>query len=494
MSISPTDEQALAIELFGTGRNLAIEAGAGAGKTTTLTLMAERTVKPGAYLAFNKAIVNESARKLPRSVSAKTVHSHAFRAVGHRFAHRLNGQRITSTRQAQILGVNPITIRYGQAAKVLQPGFLVGRVMAGLRNFCQSADPEPGVEHIPYIDGIDEPVPGGRGWANNLEVREHLRRPLARAWADAQDVDGELRYDHAFYLKVWQLSDPRIPADFVLFDEAQDASPVMLSVIEQQADHAQLVYVGDSQQQVYDWLGAVNALQRIPDAERAWLSQSFRFGDAVAEIANVILEELGAELRISGSPGVTSEVTRLEEPDAVLCRTNATAVMRLFQALDAGQRPHLVGGGDDVLRFANAALQLQDQGWTSYPDLACFRTWGEVQDYVEFDEQGQELALLVSLVDKYGADRIAEALEQQVPEHRADLVLSTTHKAKGREWPAVQIADDFPTPDPDDGGPLLPPELRLRYVAVTRAQHRLDATALEDLLPVTTPEGGDDAC
>lgn len=479
--MQPTDEQQQAIDLFTRGGNIAVEAGAGTGKTTTLVLMAEQTQRPGAYLAFNRSIVEDSARKLPGNVTAKTVHSYAMAAIGSRFRHRLGGARLSSSRQASLLRIDPITIRYGNAAKVLQPGFLVGRVMAGLRNFCQSADPEPRPDHIPYIDGIDEPLgPGRPGRANNELVRQHLAGPLERAWADAQDPDGKLRYDHAWYLKMWQLSEPRIPADFVMFDEAQDASPVMLSIVEQQARHAQLVYVGDSQQQIYDWLGAVNALQRIPDAERTWLTQSFRFGPAVADVANDVLARLHADLRIVGSAGVDSHVVDgMLDPSCVLTRTNAAAVRRLFEALDWGLRAHLVGGGDEVLRFARAAEQLQDEGWTPHPDLACFNSWQEVQDYVAQDEQGADMALLVKLIDEYGADHIAEALEAQVPEAVADLVVSTAHKAKGREWSAVQLADDFPESGEDE--PLSDPELRLLYVAATRAQHELDVSAVAEL-------------
>ncbi len=65
--------------------------------------------------------------------------------------------------------------------------------------------------------------------------------------------------------------------------------------------------------------------------------------------------------------------------------------------------------------------------------------------------------------------------------------MSTVHKAKGREWSTVRIAEDFTEPlDPDNldaaGEPLPgriePGEARLAYVAVTRAQHRLDLGGL----------------
>lgn len=483
--LTPTPEQDAAIGLFLSGRNVAVEAGAGTGKTSTLKLMAQHAPqRRGQYVAFNRAIVDDTGASLAkegiRNLSARTMHSIAFGQVGRRFKHRIGSRRLPTQRQIALLGVEPIKIRFGQAGKILQPGFLVGRVMAALGNFCQSADPEPTARHFPYIEGIDEPAGDRRGYANNRLVAEQLLPALRRAWRDAQNVDGQLRYDHSWYLKMWQLDDPHIAADFVMFDEAQDASPVMLDIVEQQGGHAQLVYVGDSQQQIYEWLGAVNALARLTDCERTFLTQSFRFGQAIADVANDVLERLSADLRIVGNPGLDSTVVDvMDTPDCVLTRTNAEAVRRLLDALDAERKPHLVGGGDDVLRFARAVVQLQAEGWTSHPDLACFSSWGEVQDYVEQDEQGADLSLLVRLVDQYGAEVIMDALERQVPEDRADLVLSTAHKSKGREWARVQLGTDFP--EGKTGEPLSDSELRLLYVAATRAKVELDITAVAEL-------------
>ena len=59
---------------------------------------------------------------------------------------------------------------------------------------------------------------------------------------------------HDGYLKLWALGRPKLAADFVLLDEAQDSNPVMLDVLSRQA--AQVVYVGDRHQQIYQWRGA----------------------------------------------------------------------------------------------------------------------------------------------------------------------------------------------------------------------------------------------
>lgn len=179
-------------------------------------------------------------------------------------------------------------------------------------------------------------------------------------------------------------------------------------------------------------------------------------------------------MRLRGTPSIASVVAPVAEPDAILCRSNACAVRTLMDEADAGRRAHLVGGGEDVAAFARAAEDLQTRGSTQHPDLACFLSWGQVQEYVRQDAQGDELKLLVDLVDRFGAPAIIHALDVMPREADADVVVSTAHKAKGRQWPAVRLAGDFPD-DPEQTGD---DERRLLYVAVTRARTELDATSV----------------
>jgi hypothetical protein len=488
-----TAEQDEAIGLFLSGEHVVIKAGAGTGKTTTLRVLSEQARgRRGQYMAFNRAIVDEAGRKMPAWVSCKTAHGLAMGAAGRPFAHRLRSRRLPSAQVAKLLGITqPVKVTIGDQAKMLAPGYLGSLVMRAIAVFCNSDDAAPGPRHIPYIEGIDMPaVDGRRTFVNNNAIAAAVEPALAKAWADLTSVDGELRYTHDCYLKLWQLSDPKIHADFVLFDEAQDASPVMASIVAQQADRAQLVYVGDSEQAIYGWRGAVDALGSIQGAQTSFLTRSFRFGPEIADVANGILERIpGAEMRLVGHDPIDSQVVdHLDHADAVLCRGNAETMKRYLDALAQEKRPYLMGEGRELVSFAKAVTQLQTEGWTPHPELSIFSTWGQVQDYVDQDPQGSELALLVRLVDEYGADVIVEALENQLPEDRCDFTISTAHKAKGREWDTVTLAGDFPEPDEDDE--VSAEELRLLYVAVTRARNVLDLGAvgsLADYLPEPDP-------
>ncbi len=473
--MKPTAEQIAVADLFRQGDTMVVDALAGTGKTTTLRLLAASTRRRGVYVAYNRAIVDDVATSLPWRCSARTAHSLAMSAVGHRYRHRLGQPRLRSYEVAQRLGIRPIVVHHGLPnPKRLAPGWLAGHVMQGLAAFANSADPEPTAAHFPYREGIDLPdVTGRRSTVNNRIVAEELEGALRKAWQDITHPDGSLRFTHDHYLKIWALGHPTIEADYVLLDEAQDTNPVLADVLARQS--AQVVYVGDENQQLYAWRGAVDAMATFAPEHRRSLTQTFRFGLALADVANEVLDALDASLRIVGNPERTTTVGPLagRAPDAILCRTNAEALHVVLGAQTRGQPVHLVGNGTEAAAFAKAVADLRTTGFTAHPDLACFDTWGDVQDYVAHDPGGSELRLMVSLVEKFGTEGILRAVSGTIPEGPGVLTVSTAHRAKGRQWPVVRLGGDFADLDPTT------PELRLQYVAVTRAIEHLDRTALE---------------
>jgi hypothetical protein len=471
--LTPTGEQHHVIRQAQAGRSLAVVAGAGTGKTSTLVMLADSlTGRPCRYLAFNKAIVVDSARRFPANVVCSTAHSLAYQATGRAFRRRLDSPRLASADIAAILRIDPLAVTVGTDRISLSAGYLAGVAMQAVKNFAHSADPETGEHHVPYIDGIDLPEgPNRRGWANNRLVRAWIAPAVRRAWADLSDPQGRLTYTHDYYLKAYQLTGPRIPADVILVDEAQDLSPVLADIVAHQS-HAQLILVGDPWQSIYGWLGAIDAMATIATDTTCYLTHSFRFGPAIAEVANTILGHLDAPVRLQGQPTIDSTVGPIERPQALLTRSNAEALRQLLDHLDRGHSVALVGGSRHLGAFCHASIDLAAVGATSHRELACFTSWQQVVDYTAHDEQGSELKLMVDLIEHFGAPRLLAALARTADEHDADIVISTAHKAKGREWDGVALAADYPEPKP--GHPLPAEELRLLYVAATRARHRLD--------------------
>ncbi|WP_329394071.1 AAA family ATPase [Streptomyces lydicus] len=478
----PTPEQHAAAGAFSNGSHLVIQAGAGTGKTTTLAMLAHsarRQGRHGRYIAFNRAVARHAARRFPTEVACTTAHALAYIAVGRRYQARMNVPRQAGWRTGEALGIDDgMCVRIGP--RKVNNKALSSTVLRTVTRFCQSADREIAAHHVPPLRGAES--------APLHTQLTGLVLPYARkAWADLQHPDhGAVRFEHDHYLKMWALSDPVIPADFLLLDEAQDTNPVVEQVFTAQRDHAQLVLVGDSAQAIYGWRGVRDVMTGF-DGRQLSLSRSFRFGPALAAEANRWLQIVDAPIRLTGSPSLHTELRGTRTSEAILCRTNAGAMVEVIRQLDAGHRVALAGGGASLSALARAAHALEHGRRAAHPEPTLFASWAELREYAECDPAGRDLLPLVELVDEHGSQALLPALDRLVPEEAAEVTVSTAHRAKGREWASVRIADDFTAPDDlderdEDGAPVPGPidldEARLAYVAVTRARSLLDIGGL----------------
>ncbi|MFD4318990.1 UvrD-helicase domain-containing protein [Streptomyces sp. NPDC058548] len=456
---------------------MALQAGAGTGKTSTLALLAKSTSRRGRYIAYNRAIARDAATRFPGTVTCKTAHALAYAAIGHRYTRRLDAPRRPAWKTGQDLGITkPVHV----AGHDLMPTTLSNTVLRTVTRFCHSADAAIAEHHVPHLRGLDDPI--ARSQLADIAL------PYARkAWDDLQRLnDGVVRFDPDHFLKIWSLTNPKIPADYLLLDEAQDTNPVVEHIFNSQRGHAQLVLVGDSAQAIYHWRGAKDVMTGF-DGTHLTLSRSFRFGPHLATEANRWLAIADAPIRLTGTDAMPTELGPLTHPDAVLCRTNVGAMKHVMDHLAASTQVALVGGGDSLRALALAARDLKDGRRTHHPELVLFPTWGTVQDYAAHDPSGRDLQPLVDLIDTHGTDAILTAVSRLTTEENAQVTISTAHKAKGREWARVQIADDFTPPKDTDeqdsqGQPIPEPiadsEARLAYVAVTRARSHLDIGGL----------------
>jgi hypothetical protein len=461
-----TDEQQAFLDAAGSGPGIVCQAGAGAGKTTVAKLVARKlSGQRGIYTAFNKAIVMSAAGSMPRNVQALTTYKIAWNAGGYHYKRTLDirDQRLQDV--ARILGVRgPLYI--GQDLAPLGPTKVARHALATVEAFCASADPELTAVHVPEIAGAED-------------ARAHIVDtvlPLAlNAWDDMSDPrTGKLRSKPGLYFKRWALTNPEIDADFLMVDEVQDTDPVLAGVL--RAQKLPMYLIGDDAQMIYGWRGCVSVMSDFPHFAQLQLTQSFRFGDRVAEEANKWLELIDAAIRLRGNPAIDSTVGPIGEPRAILCRTNAEAVVEAMECAKQGRKVHLKGAGDEIQAIAKAAAELQAGNTPWHDQLQAFRSWGDVVQYVEDGMASTELEAAVRLIEKNGIETVVEALEGTVAEPYADVVITTTHKVKGLEWPSVRIANDWDKPK---RGGEVPAEFgMLAYVAVTRAQQQLDRGGL----------------
>lgn len=472
----------MVLETVDAGDTVKVKAYAGAGKTSTLRMIAERLErKRGQYLAFNRDIAADAKRKFPRNVSCRTVHSVAFASADRALTARLNLPKEPPHLLAGRYGLGPIRVPTVIGKNVELSAFQVGRLVAdGSARFCRSAQAEPDIRHIHVDELITEQAAD--------ELRSMLLPHVVRHWNESIDRNGKTSITPDVYLKQWERSKPQIGADFILFDEAQDTDGLMLSVLRLQRS-SQIIYVGDPYQQIYEWRGAVNAMELIKARECA-LTESFRFGPHFAALASRVLRLLGERTPLRGQTSVKS--TFFEDPDAtrlfdaVLCRKNVTVVGALANGLMAGHKVAVRANIEEILAFADGADRLMRGQRTFTPaSLALFETWRDVQDYAN-SFAGRDLLPIVQIIDREGTGYLRGLLSRVTPEAEADYVVSTIHRAKGLEWDRVKVSGDFRFKAEDDGRTTMTDEeKRLLYVGLTRARHEMDVSELrDDLLKV----------
>ena len=455
-----TEEQVFAVEMAKKcSGNMRIEAFAGTGKTTTLAAIAKAMPKKrGQFLAFNRAIADDSKTKLPTSCKSSSFHQLAYAKVGRSFSSRLN-QRVSGWTVASGLGISNGVL----------PASDMGSLSLGtVAAFCRTLDPEIGPHHVPtYMLGAGKKQMGvitdAVKWAKVL-------------WKKMSNPKGDFPSSHDVYLRLYAESAPKIAADYILFDEAQDADALMLHVLLNQK--CPVIFVGDRWQQIYAWRGAVNAMSKIQTEDVAQLTTSFRFGQAIADRASKVLRTMGETVSIRGFAEKDSKIMRIAKyPHAVIARTNAEAAAVIFEH---EKKSVATTGLNEAVDFFKAYVALRDKKRVPMA-YRFFKSLTELKSYANDSDEGADLKPYFKLLSKREPEAVLDRLSRLTaysPKVNVDLVVSTAHKCKGLEFPRVQLRGDFlPLGRDKESGKTRPPaeeEVRLLYVALTRASEVLD--------------------
>lgn len=473
--LRPTPEQEEAVAAFQSGEDLKLVAVAGSGKTTTLRLMAEATPKRRLlYLAFNRSVREEGQRRMPGNVVVLTLHGLAYREV---VAPDPALRAKVAASGGQLRAGQVYEALEGQVSRL---GAYV--VRATLENFLRSPLERPTPAMLPphYRELLRR-----KGREGELEAVLGWVEELWRRMADRKDP---FPLPHDGYAKLWALSGPRLAGvDALLVDEAQDLDPLFAGVLERQ-EGVQRVYVGDSAQQIYAWRGAVNAMEAL-GGRTLGLTWSFRFGEGLAGWVRGLMRAVGRSIPLLGkAPWPTEVGGRPRPPFTVLCRTNAGVVDAVARLRP--KKAHILGGVDELVALLQdaEALRRGEPRERPHPDLALVESWEELE--VLAKEVGDPSArVLLALAEEYTDLRALGLLLFRVHttgEAQAEVVFSTAHRAKGREWGEVVLWEDFPPVWEEahrrqlaealgegEARAHLWEEENLLYVAATRARHRL---------------------
>ncbi|MEZ9439107.1 UvrD-helicase domain-containing protein [Vibrio atlanticus] len=477
-----TEEQWYILDKASLGQSLIINAFAGTGKTFTLRALASKPLsdKKGLYLAFNRKIVDDATTAFPESVDCRTIHSFAYRDVGVKYAR--------AGRMKQFLNASILCDKILKGSPDLfgvPPIRVCSMILSGIEAYCHSADTEITHQHLNSINLV--------GVAAELvdEFRETLLYFVNSVWELLNNSACDLPITPSVYLKLWALKEPQLKYDYILIDEAQDQNLVVIDLLSKQS-HLQQIWVGDKYQQIYGFRGAHNALESIDIETRCSLTQSYRYGEEIAKYCNSLLSvHFGDNTDIKGFPGIKSALSDEFEPDAIICRSNFAVIAEVAYQTYIEKKKVAVNA--DVRALSSdlkEAQKLFDGRRSKHPDFIPFKDWFEVVNFSKTDE-GVHLRTMVNLVEQYSIPLLLDLLYrvQSIKEAHADIVVTTAHQAKGREWNIVRLTDDFRG---QGHSKYSEEEGRLLYVAATRAKSVLDISdCLAAALPipeVLTPE------
>ncbi len=134
----------------------------------------------------------------------------------------------------------------------------------------------------------------------------------------------------------------------------------------------------------------------------------------------------------------------------------------------------MIGGIEELADEIREALTLYEGHPDRLPETSPLRRFPTWQAYKSEADATEDTAMqrMISLIESGAAADLAILERMHVSSETAsDAVFSTTHKAKGREWPVVCLADDFPDLD----------RLHRRHIAAGASDKAADLkSAVED--------------
>lgn len=504
------EQRAIISHLATTNAPLVIDAKAGSGKTSTLLDALEHLKGNSLFMAYNRSIADELKAKAGKRfgldimlrTQISTVHSHglkAFNASGLR-AKTLSGKlsfMLSDMVESRVSKDDDLHRNLGKIRNLTSMAKAFGFGLSSSSETFPSIDDEDEWLRLAEHFDIESELIGDTSIS---EVIEWSIKLLKASNARTNSID----FDDMIYLPL--LLNLNIPTyDNVLLDEAQDINATRRELAFRSiAPGGRIVAVGDPNQAIYGFTGAdVQSLSKITHRANApvlplsicWRCDAEIIRSAQCQVPTIQPRPDAPDGQVLSIEFEADDFLSLPQPgDAILCRLNKPNVACCLGLLRRGKRAKIEGR--DIGKRLEHHVQRANPLYASKAldetllDLEVYKET-EIAKLVTRNKPESHIALLEDEID--AAALIIERCLEQSPAaiytdfdrlladlfgddiSKSCVVLSSIHKAKGREWPRVFILgyDDW-MPHPMAKMPWeQEQEQNLIYVAKTRAERNL---------------------
>jgi energy-coupling factor transporter ATP-binding protein EcfA2 len=476
MSLNLTKEQQNVVDFITSNdenKLILIDSVAGSGKTTLLRAIANTIDnKSGLYLAYNKAIATESAKKFPKNIECRTTHSLAYRATVNSLGLNVG-----------FFGPKQITDKMSYTNKTA--------LVEDIKEYCLSS-------YLTYKSFADN-----TGRANTKLVNKYLGKMLS----------GDIDCTHDFYLKQYHIGlatgTISIPDyHLAMLDEAGDLNEVTLEIFKLISAKLKVV-VGDPHQNIYTFNHTINCFEKLKGQGTTFkLSKSFRVPQVIAKSVEKFCKAyLNPEMEFEGIDNCPTVITTR----GYISRTNSGLINKLVELNRDGTPYGLVRKAQEIFKVPLMVAGLKYEGKIYDPAYRHIQEdvdgWFENTNSIKSQhptlfgylksKYPDDLSLIqaINLISKHSKSGIFNAYAEAKKHENTtqDFMLLTAHSSKGLEFDEVILAPDMNMSvgeligelqqNPDKKLNTFEKEsLNLYYVACTRALVRLrNATHLVGL-------------
>jgi DNA helicase-2/ATP-dependent DNA helicase PcrA len=463
------------------GGNIAVDAKAGTGKTTTAAELARRLPGSGLATSVMRSTVSDLTKVMPPNWKTVGMHALGYRAIKNKLPHcklDKNG-----------------TILYEFCKEALNEESEWWKIFADIKALVEQAQLAgivPDHERFALADTEDN-------WFAIAERFDLEWSPLIYSVAHAalqhlnrEALRGNITFTHMLTLPLfWNFPVEQFPK--IIGDEAQDFNILQILMLSKALRHnGRLFVTGDPNQSIMAFAGSLpDSFQQLItrfNCQVLPLTWCWRCGTEIIDVARQYVPSLEAPPGAHTGQVVQVEPTDLNDlPRQIICRNNAPGARLAMQLFASGYSVEIAGrdiaaglkstikrvaSGKNAAHMKSSDLLTRLNAWVTREIERRPSRRATLQDKLTaiaaLAFHHKTVGNILKHLDNLYID------EQDGKRQPAEFHISTIHKAKGREWDRVGFLD-----------PHLISTLRARqdwekqqehnlaYVAITRARNEL---------------------